>query len=66
MVGLDKEFLTESGLKDSAKRQWLASWVSGEAHELLRRDRDDLRNHIEMHADDLHKLQRIIEKFGLV
>ena len=49
--------------KDSAKKDWLKNWVNGEVHELMRRDRDDVRNHIEMYSDDLNKLSKIIEKF---
>lgn len=49
--------------RDGAKKEWLKNWVNTEAHELMRRDRDDVRNHIEMYADDLSKLSKIIEKF---
>eukprot|EP00347_Sterkiella_histriomuscorum_P003031 403365858 len=49
--------------RDDAKKEWLKNWVNTEVHELMRRDRDDVRNHIEMYADDLQKLQKIIDKF---
>lgn len=49
--------------KDGAKKEWLKNWVNIECHELMRRDRDDVRNHIEMYSDDLQKLSKIIEKF---
>ena len=49
--------------RDDAKKMWMKSWVNVEVHELMRRDRDDIRNHIEMQADDLQKLTRVIEKF---
>jgi hypothetical protein len=49
--------------RDEAKRLWMKNWVNGEVHDLMRRDRDDLRNHIEMHADDLQKFQKMIDKF---
>jgi chromosome segregation ATPase len=29
----------------------------------MRRDRDDMRNHLEMHAADLDKLKRLVDKF---
>lgn len=29
----------------------------------MRRDRDDIRNHIEMYSDDLQKLAKLIGKF---
>lgn len=49
--------------RDNAKKDWLKNWVNTEVHELMRRDRDDVRNHIEMYSDDLQKLSKIIEKF---
>lgn len=49
--------------RDTAKKHWLKNWVNIEVHELMRRDRDDIRNHIEMYSDDLSKLSKIIEKF---
>ena len=49
--------------RDNAKKEWLKNWVNTEVHELMRRDRDDVRNHIEMHSDDLTKLAKLIDKF---
>lgn len=49
--------------RDDAKREWLKTWVNIEVHELMRRDRDDLRNNIELYSDDLQKLSKIIDKF---
>lgn len=49
--------------RDDAKKEWLKNWVNIEVHELMRRDRDDVRNHIEMYSDDLQKLSKIIDKF---
>jgi hypothetical protein len=49
--------------RDDAKREWLKSWVNVEVGDLMRRDRNDMRNHIEMNAADLDKLRRLIEKF---
>lgn len=49
--------------RDDAKKDWLKNWVNSEVHELMRRDRDDVRNHIEMYSDDLQKLSKIIDKF---
>ena len=49
--------------KDNAMKEWIKNWVNIEAHELMRRDRDDVRNHIEMYSDDLSKLSKVIEKF---
>jgi hypothetical protein len=49
--------------KDDAKKLWLKNWVNSEVHDLMRRDRDDVRNHIELYSDDLQKLAKIIEKF---
>jgi predicted PilT family ATPase len=49
--------------RDDAKKDWLKNWVNTEVHELMRRDRDDVRNHIEMYSDDLQKLSKIIDKF---
>ena len=49
--------------RDSIKKEWLKNWVNIEVHELMRKDRDDVRNHIEMYSDDLSKLSKIIEKF---
>lgn len=49
--------------RDHAKSEWLKNWVNTEVHELMRRDRDDIRNHMEMYADDLQKLHKIIHKF---
>ena len=49
--------------RDSTKKEWLKNWVNIEVHELMRKDRDDVRNHIEMYSDDLSKLSKIIEKF---
>jgi hypothetical protein len=60
----DKELLLNMmKARDNAKKEWLKNWVNTEAHELMRRDRDDVRNHIEMYSDDLSKLSKIIEKF---
>ena len=39
--------------KDNAKKQMIISQVSSEAYDLMRRDRDDVRNHIEFYSDDL-------------
>jgi hypothetical protein len=39
--------------RDNAKKEWLKGWVNTEVHELMRRDRDDVRNHIEIYSDDL-------------
>jgi hypothetical protein len=49
--------------RDEAKREWLKSWVNSEVGDLMSRDRNDMRNHLEMHAADLDKLRRLIEKF---
>lgn len=49
--------------RDDAKKEWLKNWVNIEVHELMRRDRDDVRNHIEMYSDDLQKLSKVIDKF---
>jgi len=60
----DRELLLDMmRARDSAKKEWLKNWVSTEVFELMRRDRDDVRNHIEVYADDLAKLGRVIEKF---
>lgn len=39
--------------RDNAKKEWLNNWVNGEVHELVRKDRDDVRNHIELYSDDV-------------
>lgn len=49
--------------RDDAKREWLKSWVNSEVGDLMSRDRNDMRNHLEMHSADLDKLRRLIEKF---
>jgi hypothetical protein len=49
--------------KDNARKDWLKTWVNSEVYDLTRRDRDDVRNHIELYSDDLQKLTRTIEKF---
>lgn len=49
--------------RDYAKKDWLKNWVNGEMFDLIRRDRDEIRNHIEMYSDDLQKLSKIIDKF---
>lgn len=49
--------------KDHAKKEWLKNWINLEVDELMRRDRDDVRNNIELYSDDLQKLNRIVEKF---
>jgi hypothetical protein len=52
--GKDKELLVNlMKARDTAKKDWLKSWVNIETHELMWRDRDDVRNHIEMYSDDL-------------
>jgi hypothetical protein len=62
----DKELLAMMKSRDSTKKDWLKNWVNIEVHDLMRRDRDDVRNHIEMYSDDLNKLSKIIEKFQSV
>ena len=52
--------------RDNAKKEWLKNWVNIEVHEFNRRDRDDVRNHIEMYSDDLSKLSKLIEKFSVL
>ena len=59
----DRELLEMMKSRDSIKKEWLKNWVNIEVHELMRKDRDDVRNHIEMYSDDLSKLSKIIEKF---
>jgi Holliday junction resolvase RusA-like endonuclease len=49
--------------KDNARKDWLKTWVNSEVYDLTRRDRDDVRNHIELYSDDLQILTRTIEKF---
>jgi hypothetical protein len=49
--------------KDDAKKDWLKNWVNSELHDLMLKDRVDVRNHIEIYSDDLSKLSKIIEKF---
>lgn len=61
----DQEMLlTMLKARDWAKKEWLKNWVNSEVHTLMRRDRDDVKNHIQVYADDLQKLQKIIDKFG--
>jgi hypothetical protein len=48
--------------KDDAKKEWLKNWADIEVTQLMRRDRDDVRNNIEMYSDDLQKLSKVIEK----
>jgi hypothetical protein len=60
----DRELLLDMmKARDNAKKEWLKNWANIEVHELMRIDRDDVRNHIEMYSDDLQKLSKIIEKF---
>jgi len=49
--------------RDTAKKDWLKNWVNIETHELIRCDRDDVRNHIELYSDDLSKLSKVVQKF---
>mmetsp|Transcript_7184 Transcript_7184/g.5458 ORF Transcript_7184/g.5458 Transcript_7184/m.5458 type:complete len:121 (+) Transcript_7184:1458-1820(+) len=51
--------------RDDAKRRWLQSWVQGEVADLARRDRDDMKNGIQMHNEDLEKMHRLLDKFKL-
>jgi hypothetical protein len=48
--------------KDNARKDWLKTWVNSEVYDLTRRDRDDVRNHIELYSDDLQKLTRTIKR----
>lgn len=48
--------------KDETKQKWLKNWANIEAQDLMRQDRDNVRNHIELYSDDLHKLSKVIEK----
>lgn len=60
----DKELLDMMRSKDGAKKEWLKNWVNIEVHDLMRRDRDDVRNQIEMYSEELQKLNKIIDKFS--
>ena len=60
----DRELLEKLMLaRDEAKKEWIKNWVDSEIHGLMRRDRDDVRNHIELYSNDLQKLEKIIAKF---
>ena len=59
----DRELLDMMSSKDDAKKDWLKNWVNAEVHDLMLKDRVDVRNHIEIYSDDLSKLSKIIEKF---
>ena len=56
--------LTKS--KDSSKKEWLKNWINIEVHDLMRRDRDDVRKNIELYSNDLQKLNKVIEKLQLL
>jgi hypothetical protein len=50
--------------RDQAKKEWMKSWVNVEVSDLMRRDRDDIKNMIELQSDDINKLRKVIEKFA--
>jgi len=59
----DKELMEDIlSKKDSAKTQWLKNWVNIEVFDLERKDRDEVRNQIDMYSEDLQKLNKIISK----
>ena len=39
--------------KDNAKKDCLKNWINNELHILMRKDRDGVRNNIELYSDDL-------------
>ena len=57
MVGMMRQ-------RDEARRDWLKNWVDVEVGEFIRRDREDVRNHIEMYSEDVEKMNRVIDKLA--
>jgi len=49
--------------RDQVRKEWVKNWVNVEVGEMQRRDRNDVRNQIEMYSEDLQKLNKVLLKF---
>lgn len=54
--------LQEMRERDDMKKEWLKNWVNTELRELVRSDRDNIKNQMEAYADDLAKLEKTLLK----
>ena len=54
--------LEEMRERDAIKKEWLKNWVNTELRELVRADRDNIKNQMEAYADDLAKLEKTLLK----
>lgn len=40
-------------MRDSAKKDWMHNWVNVEITKIIRRDRNNIRNIIDLQGDDI-------------
>lgn len=44
----------------------MKNWVNVEVGALVRRDRDELKNMIDLQGDDIEKLKKSVQKFNII
>lgn len=48
--------------KDFVKKEWLKNWVNIELTNLIRSDRDAVRNQMDVYGDAVTKLEKVLLK----
>jgi hypothetical protein len=59
----DKQLMLEQMReRDYFQKEWLKNWVNIELRELVRYDRDNVRNQLDLYSDDIQKLEKVLNK----